>query len=144
MERVVQSVEVPCRFAKNGCTEKIVLLQQEMAREFVSARAMLLPRARLQLHRASGGTAGPFHRLPQVAVHGVRDFEYYVQFDLRLQLGPHVLRAQDGTVFLMNVVAAEPLGHAISLVCVRAPPRSGALWCIRASQATTRSRRWTP
>jgi hypothetical protein len=69
-------------------------------------------------------------------------FTDYVQFDLRLQLGPHVLRAQD-------VVAAEPLGHAISLVCVRpatgrAPPRSGALWCIRASQATTRSRRWTP
>ncbi|CAD6213807.1 unnamed protein product [Miscanthus lutarioriparius] len=48
-------------------------------------------------------------------------FEYYAQFDLRLQPGPHVLHAKDGSsIFLVNLVpAAEPLGHAISLVSVQ-------------------------
>jgi len=56
-------------------------------------------------------------------------FKYFAQFGLRLQPGPHVLRAQDGTVFLMNVVAAEPLGHAISLVCVRPEATDSPFGC---------------
>jgi hypothetical protein len=70
MERVVEAIEAPCCFAKNGCTEKMVYFNK--AKHGCTVRAMLLPRSRLRLHPASGGAAGPFRRPPQVAVHGVR------------------------------------------------------------------------
>ncbi|KAG2539319.1 uncharacterized protein LOC120688158 [Panicum virgatum] len=56
-------------------------------------------------------------------------FKYFEQFNLPLQLGPLVLHAPDGNVFLMNLTPVEPLGHTISLVCIQPEATDSRFGC---------------
>ncbi|KAG0548392.1 hypothetical protein BDA96_01G162900 [Sorghum bicolor] len=126
MERVVESIEVPCCFAENGCTKKMAYFNKKKHEKACKHGPCFCP-------EPGCGFSGPAAKLPDhfTDCHKWPNtaFKYYVQFGLRLQPGPHVLRAQDGTVFLMNVVAAEPLGHAISLVCVQPEATNSPFGC---------------
>ncbi|XP_066384917.1 putative E3 ubiquitin-protein ligase SINA-like 6 [Miscanthus floridulus] len=126
MERVVESIEVPCCFAENGCAKKITYFNKKKHEKVCRHGPCFCP-------EPGCGFSGPAATLPDhftdCHMWPNTAFKYYTQFGLRLQPGPHVLRAQDGTVFLMNVVAAEPLGHAISLVCVRPATGSSRFGC---------------
>ena len=128
MERIAGAIEVPCCFAKNGCTEKMAYFNMSKHEKACQRGPCFCPEPGCGFTAPSLAIWGHFtrrHKWPCTV------FRYYVEFCLLLQLGPHVLHAQDGSsVFLVNVVPApaEPpvLGHAISLVCVQPETSTGS------------------
>jgi E3 ubiquitin-protein ligase SIAH1 len=116
----------PCCFAKNGCTKKIAYFNKKKHEKACRHGPCFCPEPGCGFSGPAATLPDHFtdcHKWPNTA------FKYYAQFGLRLKPGPHVLRAQDGTAFLMNVVAAEPFGHAISLVCVQPEATESPFGC---------------
>jgi E3 ubiquitin-protein ligase SIAH1 len=58
-----------------------------------------------------------------------KKFNYNKPFDLPVKPGPSLLNALDDHLFLMNIEPLEPLGHAISLVCVQPDGRESRYGC---------------
>ncbi|XBI23822.1 hypothetical protein VPH35_048994 [Triticum aestivum] len=115
MESVLDSVFVPC---KHGCAKELAYYQQvEHERECpagpcffpVPGCGFSRPTAALQDHFTS------LHKWP------MKSFKYFVPFFLRVvRPGSHVLSCGDGLLFVLTVgPPVEPLGRAVSLVCVR-------------------------
>jgi E3 ubiquitin-protein ligase SIAH1 len=126
MERVVESVEVPCCFAKNGCTKKIAYFNKKKHDKVCRYGPCFCP-------ELSCSFIGPAVALANhVAIRhkwSSMKFEYFEQFSLSIQPGPHVLHAPDGNIFLMNLTPAEPPGHAISLVCIQPEAMDSRFGC---------------
>jgi len=126
MERVVESIEVPCCFANNGCTKKITYFNKKMHEKACRHGPCFCP-------EPGCGFIGPAVALANhVANHHKwpsMKFKYFEQFNLTLQPGPLVLHAPDGNVFLMNMTPVEPLGHTISLVCIQPEATDSRFGC---------------
>ncbi|KAF0918386.1 hypothetical protein E2562_023547 [Oryza meyeriana var. granulata] len=116
MERVVESILVPCSYAVYGCTEKVTYFNKKSHEQACSHGPCSCPDSGCSF-------AGPVamlwkhfttqHKWPSTA------FEYYTPFDLKVKPGVHLLRANNGQLFVMNMVLVEPVGHGVSLVCVQ-------------------------
>ncbi|KAL6894587.1 hypothetical protein ACP4OV_008685 [Aristida adscensionis] len=116
MERVVESISIPCSFAKNGCNRRIPYFNIKNHEKACRHGPCFCPES------GCGFTGATVALLDHLTVHHKwpsTAFKYYNQFDLHVQPGPLLLNAQDGEVFLVNMMPVEPLGHAISLVCIK-------------------------
>ncbi|KAL6847806.1 hypothetical protein ACP4OV_021934 [Aristida adscensionis] len=120
MDRAVESIVVPCSYAKYGCCAESIPYYHREAHEKACPRApCFCPEPGCAFAGRAEELFGHF-----AADHGERpaaEFRYYHRFDLRVRRGVHVLRSmEDGQVFVLNVAPAErPAGHAVSVVCVR-------------------------
>uniref|UniRef100_A0A0A8Y551 RING-type E3 ubiquitin transferase n=1 Tax=Arundo donax TaxID=35708 RepID=A0A0A8Y551_ARUDO len=126
MECVVDSVAVPCLYAKNGCTKKIIYFDKKKHESVCRHRPCFCPDSGCSFTGPAAALLDHFtthHKWPSKA------FKYYEQFDLLVKPSPQVLHALDGNVFLMNMAPAEPLGHTISLVCVQPDPTDSRFGC---------------
>lgn len=126
LEQIVESMEVSCCFAKYGCNKKIAYVKKlEHEKECQHGRCFCPERgcgftgtlAALRDHFSTR------HKWPSTS------FKYYTQFDIRVQPGPHVLHAQDGKVFLVNMALVEPLWYSISLVHIQAKGEDSKFGC---------------
>ncbi|TVU45920.1 hypothetical protein EJB05_05430, partial [Eragrostis curvula] len=122
MESVVESVVAPCSFSKHGCVEEITRFNKKKHEEVCSHRPCFCPDSGCSF----AGTTAPLlvhftthHEWPS------KEIKYYEPFILPVKPGPCMLHVKDGHLFLMNMEPLEPLGHAISLVCVQ--PTTGNL-----------------
>lgn len=116
MERVVESILVPCPYAEHGCTESIIYYLKEEHKK-------ACPHAPCFCPNPGCGFAGPTvalldhftaeHKWPTTA------FKYNYTFCLVAKPGVHVLRGQDGNIFLLNVALPMSPLHAVSLVCIQ-------------------------
>lgn len=126
MERVVETVEVPCCFAKNGCTKKITYFNKKKHEKACRYGPCFCP-------EPGCGFTGPAVALANHLITRHKwpfmKFKYFEQFSLSLQPGPRVLHAPDSNIFLMNLKPVEPLGHAISLVCVQPEAMDSRFGC---------------
>ncbi|KAK8444541.1 hypothetical protein SEVIR_9G154800v4 [Setaria viridis] len=126
MERVVETVEVPCCFAKNGCTKKITYFNKKKHEKACRYGPCFCP-------EPGCGFTGPAVALANHLITRHKwpfmKFKYFEQFSLSLQRGPRVLQAPDSKIFLMNLKPVEPLGHAISLVCVQPEAMDSRFGC---------------
>ncbi|KAL6637512.1 hypothetical protein ACP70R_025084 [Stipagrostis hirtigluma subsp. patula] len=116
MERVVESIAVPCSFTKNGCDKKIAYFNKKKHETECRHGPCFCPESGCGFTGAAAALLDhvtTHHKWPSTA------FKYYEQFDLKVQPGPHVLHADDGLVLLMNMALVEPWGHAVSLVCIQ-------------------------
>uniref|UniRef100_M8CF92 E3 ubiquitin-protein ligase n=1 Tax=Aegilops tauschii TaxID=37682 RepID=M8CF92_AEGTA len=115
MERVVDTVFVPC---KNGCANEIAYCQQEGHERECPARPCICPVPGCGF---SGPTAALQDHLTGLHKWPMKSFKYFVPFFLRaVRPGSHVLSCGDGRLFLLPVATpVEPLGRAVSLICVR-------------------------
>ncbi|CAN6304192.1 unnamed protein product [Urochloa humidicola] len=126
MERVVESVEVSCCFANNGCTKKITYFNKKKHEKACRRGPCFCPEPGCGFTEPAVVLANHLathHKWPSMK------FKYFGSFDLSLQPGPRVLYAPDGNIFLMNVVPAEPFGHGISLVCVQPEATDSKFGC---------------
>lgn len=116
MERVVESVVVPCSFSKDGCTEEIAYLNKKKHEGTCKYGPCFCPESGCNFTGPVRALLDHFttHKWPSTPI------EYYKQFDLVVRPGPHVLHAQnqDGSLFLVNMESAEPAGYTISIVCI--------------------------
>uniref|UniRef100_A0A0E0FFL4 RING-type E3 ubiquitin transferase n=1 Tax=Oryza nivara TaxID=4536 RepID=A0A0E0FFL4_ORYNI len=126
MERVVESIVVPCSYAENGCTNKIHYFNKKIHEQTCSHGPCFCP-------DSTCGFSGPVatllkhfatqHKWPST------EFKYYTPFDLRVKPGAHFLRADDGQLFVMNMVPVEPVGHGVSLVCIQPNTSESSFRC---------------
>ncbi|OEL36209.1 hypothetical protein BAE44_0002773 [Dichanthelium oligosanthes] len=122
----VESVEVSCCFAKNGCTKKITYFNMKTHEKACLHGPCLCPEPGCDFTGPSVALPNHLtthHKWPSTV------FKYFERFNLHLQAGPRVLHALDGNVFVMNVVTVAPLGHAISLVCVQPEGMNSRFGC---------------
>jgi E3 ubiquitin-protein ligase SIAH1 len=86
MERIVEAIEVPCCFAKNGCTEKMPYFNRGKHEKACQHGPCFFPEPGCGFMGPAAALRDHFtghHKWPSMA------FEYCAQFDLRLQTGPH-------------------------------------------------------
>ncbi|GJM96020.1 hypothetical protein PR202_ga12822 [Eleusine coracana subsp. coracana] len=116
MERVVESVVVPCSFAKDGCAQEIAYLNKKKHEETCRYGPCFCPESGCNFTGPSTALLDHFttHKWPSTP------FKYFMQFDLIIRPGPHVLHAQnqDGRLFLVNIEPVEPVGYTVSIVCI--------------------------
>ncbi|GJN23922.1 hypothetical protein PR202_gb11616 [Eleusine coracana subsp. coracana] len=123
MERVVDSVVAPCSFSKHGCVEEITCFNKKKHEKVCSYRPCFCQDSACSF----SGAAGPFHHPPQVAIQGIQILQ---AVQPPVKPGPCLLHAQDDRLFLMNIEPLEPLGHAISLVCIQPDGRESRYGCL--------------
>ncbi|KAK1661549.1 hypothetical protein QYE76_049708 [Lolium multiflorum] len=127
MERVVDSIVVPCTYADHGCAEMIPYHQK---REHEEA----CPRAPCFCPEKGCGFAGTTEALFDHFV-GTHDwpmtrFQYYVPFDIQVKAGVHVLRgSKDGHLFLLRMASLDSPLHGVSLVRVDPHACESKSWC---------------
>ncbi|XP_051223196.1 E3 ubiquitin-protein ligase SINA-like 7 [Lolium perenne] len=127
MERVVDSIVVPCTYADHGCAEMISYHQK---REHEEA----CPRAPCFCPEKGCGFAGTTEALLDHFV-GTHDwpmtrFQYYMPFDIQVKAGVHVLRgSKDGHLFLLRMVWLDSPLHGVSLVRVEPHACESKSWC---------------
>ncbi|TVU45921.1 hypothetical protein EJB05_05431, partial [Eragrostis curvula] len=115
MERVVESVVVPCSFAKDGCAKEISYLNKKTHEKGCRYGPCFCPESGCGFIGPTPSLLNHFttHKWPSTP------FKYNKQFDLVVRPGPHMLHAQneDGRLFIVNMEPVEPVGHTISIVC---------------------------
>ncbi|KAF2948180.1 hypothetical protein DAI22_01g017500 [Oryza sativa Japonica Group] len=126
MERVIESIVVPCSYAENGCTNKIHYFNKKNHEQTCSHGPCFCP-------DSTCGFSGPVvtllkhfatqHKWPST------EFKYYTPFDLRVKPGAHFLQAGDGQLFVMNMVPVEPVGHGVSLICIQPNTSESSFRC---------------
>jgi E3 ubiquitin-protein ligase SIAH1 len=127
MERVVDSIVVPCTYADHGCAEMIPYHQK---REHEEA----CPRAPCFCPEKGCGFAGTTEALLDhfVGTHHwpMTRFQYYMPFDIQVKAGVHVLRgSKDGHLFLLRMVWLDSPLHGVSLVRVEPHACESKSWC---------------
>lgn len=116
MERVVESILVPCPYAEHGCTDMVTYYCKGEHKEVCTHAPCFCPEPGCSF---AGSTAALLDHFTSQHKWPVTVFKYYVPFDLPTKLGLSVLHGQDGSLFLLNVALPECPMHAISLVCVQ-------------------------
>uniref|UniRef100_A0A0D9UW90 RING-type E3 ubiquitin transferase n=1 Tax=Leersia perrieri TaxID=77586 RepID=A0A0D9UW90_9ORYZ len=126
MERVVESVLVPCSYAVYGCTKQITYFNKKSHEQACSHGPCFCPENNCSFHGSMETLWKHFtvqHKWPCTV------FKYYKQFNLSVKPGVHILRADNGQLFMMNTVPVEPVGHGVSLVCVQANTPASRFGC---------------
>ncbi|KAL6894583.1 hypothetical protein ACP4OV_008681 [Aristida adscensionis] len=116
MEHIMESIVVPCSFAKNGCDKKMAYFDRKGHENTCRHGPCFCPESGCGFTGAAAALRDHFathHKWPSTP------FTYYKPFNLPVKPGPRVLKSQDGFLFLMNMVPAEPVGCAVALVCVQ-------------------------
>ncbi|KQK02488.1 E3 ubiquitin-protein ligase SINA-like 7 [Brachypodium distachyon] len=121
MERLMDSLTVPCSNAMYGCAKKMTYYQKEEHEKACPYVPCFCP-------ESTCGFGGPTaalldhlisqHKWPSTTI------TYSNQVDFRVHPGLHVLCTEDGHIFLLNM-ALEPFGHAISVICIQPVTSSG-------------------
>lgn len=116
MERIVESIRVPCPYAEHGCTDMITYYRKGEHKEVCPHAPCFCPDQGCGFAGSTVALLDHFtsqHKWPKTA------FKYYVPFNVPANPGLHVLHGQDGSLFLLNVALPKSPLHAISLVCVQ-------------------------
>ncbi|KAF7034413.1 hypothetical protein CFC21_045433 [Triticum aestivum] len=125
MERLMESVMIPCSNAKYGCAEKLTYYQKEEHEKACPSAPCFCP--------ASGCSfAGPTDALLEHSASQHKwpctTIKYSEDVKFTLEPGLHFLRIKDREIFLLNV-ALEPFGHAISVVCIQPKATNSKFKC---------------
>jgi E3 ubiquitin-protein ligase SIAH1 len=127
MERAVESVVVPCSFAKDGCTKEIAYLNKKRHEETCWYGSCFCPESGCNFTGPSTSLLDHFttHKWSPT------QFKYYKQFDLIVRSDMHALYAQEQeeSLFLVNMEPVEPIGHTISIVFVHPNATKSWYWC---------------
>ncbi|XP_037409400.1 putative E3 ubiquitin-protein ligase SINA-like 6 [Triticum dicoccoides] len=116
IERIVESILVPCPYAEHGCTDMITYYLKGEHKQACPHEPCYCPEPGCGFAGTTAALLDHFtsqHKWPTTV------FKYYVLFDLIAKPGMHVLRAQDGNLFLLNVSSPESVLHGISLVRIQ-------------------------
>ncbi|KAF7020801.1 hypothetical protein CFC21_033853 [Triticum aestivum] len=116
IERIVESILVPCPYAEHGCTDMITYYLKGEHKQACPHEPCYCPEPGCGFAGTTAALLDHFtsqHKWPTTV------FKYYVPFDLIAKPGMHVLRAQDGNLFLLNVSSPESVLHGISLVRIQ-------------------------
>lgn len=135
MERLMESVTVPCSNAKYGCAEKLTYYQKEGHEKECQNAPCFCP-------ESNCGFAGPtaalldhftsVHKRPSTTIRYSRSLEF------RVQPGLHVLCTKDRQILLLNMVV-EPFGHGIAVVCVQPRATNSKFKCQMSYHGSTTS-----
>jgi E3 ubiquitin-protein ligase SIAH1 len=111
----MESVMVPCSNTKYGCTQKITYYQEEEHEKVCPNIPCFCPESSCGFGGSTAALLDHFtsqHKWPSTTIKYARDVKFCVQ------PGLHVLCSKDMQIFLLNM-AIEPIGHAISVVCIQ-------------------------
>ncbi|XP_044346022.1 E3 ubiquitin-protein ligase SINA-like 11 [Triticum aestivum] len=115
MERLMESVTVPCSNVKYGCAEKLTYYQKEEHEKECPNAPCFCPESSCSFAGVTDALLDHFttqHKWPSTTI------KYSEDVTFRLEPGLHFLRTKDRQIFLLNVVL-EPVGHGISVVCIQ-------------------------
>lgn len=117
LEKVIESIKVPCAYAGNGCGEVVGYAQRDAHKAACSHAPCHCPIAGCafagsvaQLARHFGsrhahcGSSLAYNRPLKLSLDGREPF--------------HALAGEDGILFLLLNNASAPVGHAVSMVCI--------------------------
>ncbi|KAF7020461.1 hypothetical protein CFC21_033553 [Triticum aestivum] len=125
MERLMESVKVPCSNAKYGCVEKLTYYQKDEHEKECPNAPCFCPESSCSFAGATDALLDHFssqHKWPSTTI------KYSEDVMFRLEPGLHFLRTKDRQIFLRNVVL-EPVGHAISVVSIQPKPKNSKFMC---------------
>ncbi|VAH71696.1 putative E3 ubiquitin-protein ligase SINA-like 6 [Triticum dicoccoides] len=115
MERLMESVTVACCNANYGCAQKLTYYQREEHEEACPNTPCFCPESSCSFAGPTDALLEHFasqHKWPCTTI------KYYEDVKFHLEPGLHFLRTEERVIFLLNV-ALEPVGHAISVVCIQ-------------------------
>uniref|UniRef100_A0A8R7PN80 RING-type E3 ubiquitin transferase n=1 Tax=Triticum urartu TaxID=4572 RepID=A0A8R7PN80_TRIUA len=115
MERLMESVKVPCSNAKYGCVEKLTYYQKDEHEKACPNTPCFCPESSCTFAGATDDLLDHFtsgHNWPSTTIKYSRDVKF------RLEPGIHFLHTKDRQLFLLNVVL-EPVRLAISVLCIQ-------------------------
>ncbi|GJN05961.1 hypothetical protein PR202_ga23640 [Eleusine coracana subsp. coracana] len=115
IEKIVESIQVPCSNAKYGCAEKTIYYEKEYHEKECPLAPCFCPEMGCSF---AGSTQLLLEHF--IADHNWRftKVTYGWSFHVDVQEGVHVLSNEDGHLFLLNVVL-EPFGCVVSAFCVQ-------------------------
>ncbi|KAM0833059.1 hypothetical protein ACQ4PT_064499 [Festuca glaucescens] len=116
LEKILESVQIPCSNTMYGCTVKTHYLEGADHDKSCPCAPCFCPDPGCDF---TGLTAELLDHLTHTDNWPATEFEYGQRFDLQIQEGMHVLYTrEDGTLLLVKFTPVPPFGNAVSIMCV--------------------------
>ncbi|KAK1660964.1 hypothetical protein QYE76_049123 [Lolium multiflorum] len=116
LEKILESVQIPCSNTMYGCTVKTHYLEGADHDKSCPCAPCFCPDPGCHFN---GSTAELLDHLTHTDNWPATEFEYGQRFNLQIQEGMHVLYTrEDGTLLLVKFTPVPPFGNAVSIMCV--------------------------